>query len=154
MSPAELTLRFFRGIPYEIAIVEKTVNVPRPGGRRLVFKQDLWGFADGLAFRPGVPCTIAVQWTVGARFAEHVEKCQSRDREIRWTDWGGSCNAALLGGAHRMARRLLVFGWREVGAAGTRKHQQARVVEIRAGVACPEVSAPDAELAKILDLVP
>jgi len=144
MSPAELTLRFFAREGYTIAVVEKTVNVPQPGGRRLIFKQDLWGFADGLAFRPGNTTTFAVQWTVGARFAEHVAKCAMRDREVGWT----------LTATDQMPRRLLVFGWRQVGDHGKRKVQQARVVEIRAGVALPEVDGPDDAVAHALGLIP
>lgn len=81
LSPTQLTLRYLTAEGYTAAVVEKW----NPHAR---IRQDLFGFIDVLAIRPGE--TLAVQTTTAANVASRVRKIGDHPniavvREAGWT---------------------------------------------------------------------
>lgn len=77
-------------------------------------RQDMFGFIDLLAVRANE--TLAVQTTSGSNVAARLAKIRSLPAH---RDWLAS-----------PSRRLVIHGWRKVGARGERKRWECREVEV------------------------
>lgn len=97
-SPTQRSLALLRDEGWTVAIVEKWNQFAR-------IRQDLFGFADLLAFRGDA--VLAVQTTSGSNVSARIEKI-------------GQCQAALLWRESRY-RTIEVHGWAKRGPRGKRK---------------------------------
>jgi len=107
-SPTQRSLKLLRSQGYLVAIVEHWNSYVK-------IRQDLWGFADLLAVR-GDDCLL-VQTTSGPNVSARIAKIQAEPKAALWLQ---SSN-----------RRIVVHGWRKVGARGKRKLWECREEEIR-----------------------
>ena len=111
MSPTARTLAFLKKNGWQAGVVERTIH-GRIGGKRIVFKRDLFGYGDILAWHPGIPGELLVQ------------ACMTGDASRRMTK-------ALANGAGdrvRPGRMFCVMGWGKYGDRGERKLWHVRVL--------------------------
>lgn len=109
MSPTTRSLNLLRREGWTVGVTERW----NPHAR---IRQDLFGFADLLAFRGAE--TLLVQVTTGGHVAARVQKIQALPASDLW-----------LAGANR---GIVVHGWRKVGSRGKRKAWACRVVRLAA----------------------
>ena len=102
-SPTQRSLKKLRGEGYLVAIVERWNPYAK-------IRQDLFGFVDLLAIRGDV--TLAVQTTSGDHVANRIEKIRGTQAAGVWLE---SPN-----------RKIVVHGWRKIGARGKRKLWECR----------------------------
>ena len=76
MSPTQRSLAHLKKAGYKVAIVEHFNQFAR-------IRQDLFGFADLLAFRPGVPCML-VQTTTASNAAARRKKILANGTAKLW----------------------------------------------------------------------
>lgn len=106
MTPTQRSLKQLRADGYFVAVVERW----NPHVR---IRQDLFGFADLLAFRGDE--VLLVQTTSGSNVAARLAKIAALPIA---TEWANGSN-----------RRIVVHGWRKTGPRGKRKTWQCREVE-------------------------
>lgn len=75
---------------------------------------DLFGFCDVLAMRPTAGF-MAVQTTSGPNVSARLDKIKSEPKAAIWLASGG---------------RIVIHGWRKVGARGKRKLWECREMEV------------------------
>jgi hypothetical protein len=80
MSPTERSLKLLRERGYTATVVERWNQFAK-------VRQDLFGFADLLAIKPGE--ILAVQTTTGSHLAEHRRKIIAEQRHQQWLKAGG-----------------------------------------------------------------
>lgn len=107
-TPTQRSLKLMRDQGYLCAITERW----NPHAH---IRQDLWGFCDVLCVRAGE--VVAVQTTSGANVATRIAKMRSLP----------SLPVVLSAGV-----KVVVHGWRKVGARGKRKLWECRVEEVKA----------------------
>ena len=107
MSPTQRSLAKMRKEGWFCAITERWNPYAN-------IRQDLFGFIDVLAMRGDV--LLAVQTTSGGNVAARVEKIRATQAADLWLE--------------SPARRIVVHGWRKVGARGKRKMWECREVDI------------------------
>jgi hypothetical protein len=90
ISPTQRTLAALRADGWTVAIVEHW----NPHAR---IRQDLWGFVDLVALKPGR--TLAVQACAGASFAARIAKITEAD---------------LVGRVREAGWEIQVWGWRKL----------------------------------------
>jgi len=91
----ERTLKYLRDEGWEVGMVERWIKNPKhPAGG---FRQDLFGFADILAFKPGFHNVMLVQ-SCGEDFLAHKRKVLAADLSFEWT----------------RCHRIMLIGWRKV----------------------------------------
>lgn len=78
-------------------------------------RNDLFGFVDVLAV--GGDVTLAVQTTSGSNVSARYEKLRYLPAVVHWLQ--------------SSSRKLVIHGWRKVGARGQRKLWTCRTVELR-----------------------
>lgn len=107
MTPTARSLSELRRRGYTAEVVEQVIRIPRatggPGPR--VFRRDLYGFGDVLAFRPGEPVLI-VQACITSDQADRLAKIRGTTTAARWLEAG---------------QRIEVWGWAKRGPRGQRK---------------------------------
>jgi len=99
-------MEYLRGLGYEVDITERYNHHSRQ-------KNDLFGFADLIAIRPGV--TLAVQTTTSSNMAARVKTVMS---------------CKLAGLCKEAGWNIEVHGWALKGPQGKRKTWQVRIEEI------------------------
>ena len=105
-SSWQRTSKHFRGLGYRVVKTEYSSRGAR---------HDLMGFVDGVAF--GIGECLYLQACGGGDFAEHKRKILGPCRR--------DVECVLMAG-----NRILLVGWRKVGAGGKRKTWQPRIEEI------------------------
>ena len=107
MSPTQRSLAKLKAEGWTVAIVER-FNIYAK------VRQDLFGFIDLVAMRPtgGI---VGVQVTTGSNAAAHVEKIKNEPKAAIWL---ASCV------------KIVVHGWRKVGARGKRKLWECREIVV------------------------
>jgi len=80
MSPTQRSLKLLREQGYTVAITERWNPFAK-------IRQDLFGFADLLAIKPGE--IMAVQTTTASHLAAHRRKINSEARSRTWLEAGG-----------------------------------------------------------------
>jgi hypothetical protein len=103
--PTQRTLAKLRADGYTCAIVEKWNKWAK-------VRQDMGGFADIVAWKPGAG-VLAIQTTSGSNVAARIQKIKESTAACAW----------LLSPAW-----LEVWGWRKAGERGKRKTWQLRRV--------------------------
>lgn len=94
MTPTQRTLKYLRDLGYRAEVVEKFNSHTKR-------RNDLFGFGDVLAIKPG--CTVLVQVTSGSNGAARVRKIvEERTEEAR--DWLAAGN------------EIEVHAWRKLAA--------------------------------------
>lgn len=79
-SPTTRTLEFFRKLGFVVAIVEKfNQHVGKFG-----IRQDLYGFADLIMFKPSAPDTVLVQCTSGQNHSSRSIKIKLNETARLW----------------------------------------------------------------------
>lgn len=106
-SPTSRTLEHLRSEGWQCAVVEKWIAAIRK-------RQDVWGFIDIIAVKPGHPIK-AVQVTSGSNVAARLAKIEEEPRRLPWLAAGGT---------------IEVHGWRKVGPRGKRKRWEVRIVPV------------------------
>lgn len=103
ISPTQRSLAYLRNLGYKAFVVEKVL----PYSYR---KIDFAGFADILAFKPGIPGVLAVQTTSSSNISAHRRKYED-DKVISGNieDWLAAEN------------KFDLHGWSKRGARGKRK---------------------------------
>lgn len=107
MSPTQRSLAALRNDAWTVQIVERWNPFAK-------VRQDMFGFIDLVAMSPSRGI-LAVQTTSGGNVSARVEKIRQEPRAALWLASGG---------------RIQVHGWRKVGAKGTRKTWECRILEI------------------------
>jgi hypothetical protein len=98
MTPTQRSLAYLRGGGYTVGIVEHWNAFAR-------LTLDLWGFADLVAFRPGVP-VLLVQTTTGANLAARRRKILANETARQWVQAG---------------HEIVLHSWSLRGKRGARK---------------------------------
>ena len=106
-SPTQRTLALLRKSWPLVAITERWNPFAK-------VRQDLWGFVDVLCCRQD--SLLAVQTTSGSNVSARYEKIALLPSVVHWLS--------------NPACRLVIHGWRKVGAKGKRKLWTCREVEI------------------------
>jgi len=106
-SPTQRSKAKLQKDGYLVAITERWNSFTR-------IRQDLFGFIDLIALRGNE--TLAVQTTSGANVSARIDKIKSLQAARVWLE---SPN-----------RKIIVHGWRKVGARGKRKLWDCRTVNI------------------------
>lgn len=106
-SPCQRSLKELRKAGWTCEVTERW----NPFAKRRV---DLWGFCDVLAMSPTLGI-LAVQTTSGPNVSARLEKIKGEPKAAIWLASGG---------------RIVVHGWRKVGARGKRKVWECREVEV------------------------
>ncbi len=107
-SPTQRTLAALREDGWIVAIVEHWNQFAH-------IRQDLFGFADIIAFRCGN--VLLVQCTDGTSVSKRIEKIRASDIAKAWAE-----DAAT--------RSIEVWGWSKLGLRGERKSWTARRVRM------------------------
>ena len=97
-SPTQRSLDHLRAAGWQPWVVEKWIAQARQ-------RFDLWGFGDILAAKEG-EAHLIVQTTTQSNAAARVAKILDEPRAKLWLSTGG---------------RIVVHGWRKLGARGKRK---------------------------------
>lgn len=108
MTPTQRSLTHLRSNGFTACVVEKWI----PQIRR---RKDAFNFADIIAVKVGQIGTTYVQTTSGSNVSSRVSKIQ------------GTAEAGIVLAS---GNRIVVHGWRRVGARGKRKLWELREVEI------------------------
>ena len=101
-SPTQRSLKNLRGRGWTVGVVEKW-------NAHIRCRQDLFGFADLLAFHETVDCQLIValvQTTSGSNLAARRTKILANEYAQRWMRLGG---------------KILLHGWAKRGPRGKRK---------------------------------
>jgi hypothetical protein len=98
MSPTQRSKAYLEKAGYNVAIVEHWNSWCK-------IRQDLWGFADLLAFRAGMPMML-VQTTTASNVAARRVKLLQNVTAKRWVQAGGEC---------------VLHSWAPRGARGEKK---------------------------------
>ena len=98
MTPTQRSKAYLEKAGYSVAIVEHWNSWCK-------IRQDLWGFADLLAFRPGVPMML-VQTTTASNLAARRTKLLHNQYAKRWVQAGGE---------------VVLHAWARRGARGEKK---------------------------------
>lgn len=106
-SPTQRSLKKLRDAGYLAEVTEKYNSFIKQ-------RKDLFGFIDVLAVKGNE--VLAVQTTSGSNVSARIEKIRSLQSHELWL---ASPN-----------RRIVVHGWRKVGAKGKRKLWECREVEV------------------------
>jgi hypothetical protein len=121
-SPTQRSLKLLRDAGYHAAITEHWNQYAR-------IRQDLFGFCDIVAFKASGP-VLLVQTTTQSNQSARVAKIVGNDIARAW-----------MAGENR---GIIVHGWRKVGAKGSRKLWECRVVQITAAdFTCPTSDIED-----------
>jgi hypothetical protein len=107
MTPTARSLAALRKDGWTCATVERWNAYAK-------IRQDLFGFADVLACKPGSGI-VAIQVTSGSNAAARLDKIRKEPRAGLWLASGG---------------RILIHGWAKRGPAGSRKLWTCRVVDV------------------------
>lgn len=99
MTPTQRSLAHLRALGYTVAITEHWNMYAK-------IRQDLFGFGDLLAFRPGQPGSVLVQTTSGTNHAARRTKILQNEVARDWLKAGNW---------------ILLQSWRKGGAVGKRK---------------------------------
>ncbi len=99
MTPTQRTLADLRADGFHAAVVEKWLAAVK-------IRQDLFGFADVIAFRPGQPGSVLVQTTSGSNVAARRDKILALPVARDWL---------------RAGNWIRLDGWAKRGARGKRK---------------------------------
>jgi hypothetical protein len=105
MTPTQLSLRYLERSGWTAAVVEKWNPFAH-------IRQDLFGFADILAFKQGEPVTL-VQTTTADNTSKRVKKIKANETATAWTGAGN---------------QIVVHGWK--------KNPKSRRWELTRDVAC------------------
>ena len=105
-SPTKRTLDYLKEKGYTCTITERWNAFAK-------IRQDLFGFIDIVAL--GNFSILGIQCTSGDHVAERVAKIKGLKEAVDWKLNTG---------------RILVVGWRKVGARGKRKTWEPRIVEL------------------------
>jgi hypothetical protein len=97
-SPTQRSLKELRRLGWCAAVTERWNSFAK-------LRQDLWGFVDVLAMKPGEGF-MAIQATTTANQSKRIEKIKAEPRALTFLQSGG---------------RLFVHGWSKKGARGKRK---------------------------------
>lgn len=103
MSPTQRSLKKLRSEGWFVAVTERWNPYAK-------VRQDLFGFADLLAFRGDI--VMAVQTTSGSNVAARMAKIRACQAALLWND--------------SPTRMIMVHGWRRVGPRGKRKTWECR----------------------------
>lgn len=103
MTPTQRTLAYLRDEGWQCAVVERYIAAIKR-------RQDLFGFIDIIAVKPGHPI-MAVQATSGSNVAARLSKIEDEPRRLPWLAAGGT---------------IAVHGWRKVGPRGKMKRWELR----------------------------
>jgi len=115
MNPTARSLSKLRKDGWTCAIVERWIPATPAGYRGHIVRRDALGFGDLLAVKIGVPGATLIQCTSGSNVSARLSKIKSIDEAAIWLASGN---------------RIVVHGWRRVGARGKRKLWQCREVFI------------------------
>jgi len=107
MSPTQRSLSKMRSAGYLCAVTEHWNQYAK-------IRQDLFGFIDILCLRGND--TLAIQSTSGDNVSHRLEKILQSDKARQWLE--------------SPTRRLVIHGWRKVGAKGKRKLWDCREVPV------------------------
>jgi hypothetical protein len=117
MTPTARTLAELRARGYTAEVVEQIIRIPgRNGQPPRVFRRDLYGFGDVLAFKLGEPVLI-------------VQACITSDQANRLAKIRNTATARLWLVA---GNRIAVWGWAKRGPRGQRKVWTASVTVVLA----------------------
>lgn len=106
MSPCQRSLKLLRDRGYLVAITERWNQYAK-------VRQDLFGFIDLLAVKGDT--ILAVQTTSGDNVSARLDKINNEPRALLWL---------------APSRKILIHGWRRVGARGKRKLWECREIEV------------------------
>jgi hypothetical protein len=107
MTPTERSIALLKKSGHIVGKLERwNPYVPRPDGG-MGIRQDLWGFADIIAFSPLSDWVVLVQTTSGSNAAKRVEKIAGITLALDW-----------LKSPHR---QIHVHAWAKRGERGQRK---------------------------------
>lgn len=106
-SPTQRSKKLMQDQGYFVAITERWNPFAH-------IRQDLFGFIDLLCMKADE--LVAVQTTSGSNVSARIAKIKGIQAASLWLE--------------SPARRILVHGWRKVGAKGKRKIWECRTVEI------------------------
>ncbi len=107
MSPTQRSLALLRKTWPLVAVTEHYNSFSK-------MRHDLFGFVDVLCVRDDL--LLAVQTTTGANVSARLEKISLLPSVVNWLS--------------NPACRIVIHGWRQVGARGKRKLWDCRVVEV------------------------
>lgn len=107
-SPTQRSLALLRKSCSLVEVVEKRIP-------KIFITRDLFGFIDILGINGDL--VIAVQTTTGDHVAHRFEKMRYLPAVVHWLS--------------SSSRKLVIHGWRKVGARGTRKLWDCRTVELK-----------------------
>jgi hypothetical protein len=110
MSPTQRSLKKLRAEGWTCAIVERW----NPWAK---VRSDLFGFIDILAMSGD--CLLAIQTTSGDNVSKRIDKIKTAQAASLWLE--------------SPSRKIIVHGWRKIGARGKRKLWECREVEITRG---------------------
>ena len=110
MLPSQRTGQWLKRLGFKVGTVERFVKFP---GMEHGIRQDLFGFIDLIAMHPKYGI-VAVQATVGAAHAAHVDKIEAEPNALFWT----RCGAVIW-----------LVSWRKGGERGKRKLWTMRIEE-------------------------
>jgi len=108
MSPTQRSKAKLEKDGYTVCIVEKWIE-------RIKCRKDAFGFGDLLAVKVGQIGATLVQTTTGSHSADRITKIRGIAAAGIWLAAGN---------------RIVVHGWRKVGARGKRKVWECREVEV------------------------
>jgi len=105
-SPTQRSLKKLRSEGYSVGITEHYNSF-------IGIRQDLFGFIDLIAIKPGE--ILAVQTTTAVNQSARVKKIKGIPESLKWLQAGG---------------KLVVHGWSKKGARGKRKLWECNVIDI------------------------
>jgi hypothetical protein len=108
-TPTQRSLAKLRGDGWLCAIVEHWNHFCK-------IRQDLFGFADIIAFHPKTADVLLVQTTTSDHVSKRVAKITENHAAKEWLRWD--------------MRRVVVHGWAKTGERGKRKTWTCREVEL------------------------
>jgi len=110
-SPTQRTKRYLEKDGYTVGIVEKFNRFAGPHGIR----QDLFGFGDAIAMKPGQGHVIMVQACAGGSHPARRTKILAETRALTWL---------------RAGQAILLISWSKRGKRNERKLWQPRLETI------------------------
>lgn len=98
-SPTQRSLKFLRDRGYTAQVVEKWNQFAK-------VRQDLFGFIDIVAIKPGIVGVLGVQTTSKAHLSDREKKAEKLETYKIWLECGN---------------KVWMMGWKKSGAKGKRK---------------------------------